>query len=68
MARRSHTTGLAPGPILKGLHRQPPLAAALVEQLSGHNQPVEADQRRHAATVAFHQGPPLDVAVEQPHQ
>jgi hypothetical protein len=68
MAPRSHTTGRAPRPVLGGLHRQPPLAARVVEQLGAHHEPVEPDQRGHAATVAFHQGPPVDVAVEQPHQ
>jgi hypothetical protein len=68
MADRSHATGLAPGAVLGGLHRQPPLAARVVEQLSAHHEPIEPNERRHAATVAFHQGPPLDVAVEQPHQ
>ena len=33
-----------------------------------HDEPVEPEQRRHATTVAFHQGPPVDVSLRQPHQ
>jgi hypothetical protein len=47
MADRSHTAGLAPGPILGGLHRESPLAARLVEHLGGHDEPVEP---KHADT------------------
>jgi hypothetical protein len=67
MADRPHTTGRAPEPVLGGLHCQPPLAAGVVEQLGTHHEPVESDQRGPAATVAFHQGPPIDVAVNS-HQ
>ena len=51
--------GRAPGPVLGRLDRQPPLARLLVEQLGAHDEPVEPEQRRHATTVAFHQGPLL---------
>jgi hypothetical protein len=60
--------GLASGPALGGLHRQPPLTGRLLEQLGAHDEPLRSNQRGHAATVAFHQGPPVDVAVGQPHQ
>ena len=65
---RSDPTGRAPRPILGRLHRQPPLAARVVEQLGAHHEAVEPEQGGDAATVAFHQGPPVDVAVGQPHQ
>src|SRR4029450_1451881 len=46
---------------------QPPLTARVIEQLGTHHEPVESEQRGDTATVAFHQGPPVDVAVGQPH-
>jgi hypothetical protein len=39
MADRSHAAGLAPGPILGGLHREPPLAARLVEHWADTTNP-----------------------------
>jgi hypothetical protein len=45
MARRVHTARLAPGPILGGLHRQPPLTGRFLEQLGTHDEPVEPEQR-----------------------
>jgi hypothetical protein len=54
--------------MLGGLDRQPPLAAGVIQKLGAHHEPVEPEQRGDAATVAFHQGPPVDVAVGQPHQ
>jgi hypothetical protein len=62
-----HLANLAPGALGRGLDRQPRLAAGFLEQLP-HEEPVEPDQRGDAATVALHQGPPLDVAVERAHQ
>jgi hypothetical protein len=65
---RPNPAGRAPDPILGGLHRQPPLPARLIEQLGAHPEPIEPDESGDAATVVFHQGPPVDVAVEQPYQ
>jgi hypothetical protein len=45
MAQRVYTAHLAPGPILGGLHRQPPLTGRLLEQLGTHDDPVEPEQR-----------------------
>jgi hypothetical protein len=64
VVNRTHTTGRAPGPILGRLDREPPLAAVVVEQLAVSDKAVEPDQRGHTATVAFHQGPPVDAVVK----
>ena len=45
VADRPHPADLAPGSVVGGLHRQPPLAARVVEQLGGHDEPTEPDQR-----------------------
>jgi hypothetical protein len=68
MPDRPQTTRRAPALVLGGLRREPPLAARLVDQLGAHGERVQSEQRGHAATVAFHQGLPVDVAVGQPHQ
>ena len=52
-----------PRAVLGRLDSEEPLAAVVVEELGGHDEPVEPDQRGHATTVAFHQGPPVDAVV-----
>src|SRR5690606_28916096 len=63
VADRPRRAGLAPGSILGRLDGEEPLAAVVVEELGGHHEPVQPEQRGHAATVAFHQGPPVDAVL-----
>ena len=68
VADRPRRAYLAPGSILGGLDGEEPLAAVVVEELGGHHEPVQPEQRGHAATVTFHQGPPVDAVLNKPHQ